>query len=464
MRRLPGAGELCGWFVLALAIRLSLLALWGGEALRGDSVNYMRLAQNLGMRGSLSLSDDAAETRPSRSRPPGYPAFIAGIAMVSPGDSLVGAVLRVQAVLDAGLVFLVVVAVKLSSMPIHPRVGIALFAMQPFTFFYSGRIASEGLLIPLMGAILGCAFWWRSNPSLGRLSVLGLLCGAAALVKSDSAFIGIALSLWCWLETAARSRARSLAVLLVANAVVLLPWGLRNAQTFGRFDVLSSPWGVDGVEPTGFWSWVRTWHTHPRERLYGVWPYERGRFGELSFPDAAFDSQEERQRVVGLIASLKEDSDSPARTEVEKAFEVLATERLYRSPLRTLVVLPVKRAFHLWINSRTETLNLPALSDLNGLSATALLKGLVAGTYLALLVLASLGLVRVWSTGFGLPLLLLVVIAYRTAIPAAWAGCEPRYVAPAFPAVLLLAAAGLRDARRHPSTEPQPEALNTSAI
>jgi 4-amino-4-deoxy-L-arabinose transferase-like glycosyltransferase len=210
-------------------------------------------------------------------RTPGYPAFLAA-CLGAFGEWPLG-VRLVQAVLGSisvGLVYFLTVrlaqhsteqgSVFASSAPLAAAV---LAALNPYYIAMSELLLSEALFMPLMLATLvGLAIFWRKRHETNRLtaaqdSLVAIAAGAAAgaaILARPSFALFPPLTLLCWLgaSTAARDRqafgvaARCSLLFAVGLALVMSPWWIRNAQTYGRFIGTSVWFGAslyDGLSP-----------------------------------------------------------------------------------------------------------------------------------------------------------------------------------------------------------------------
>jgi hypothetical protein len=144
----------------------------------------------------------------------------------------------------------------------------------------------------------------------------------------------------------------------------LLPWTIRNLQTFHVFEPLVPHYANDPGEipPTGFGRWYRTWAIEfiSTENVY--WNYTGDRIELADVPARAFDagspaaSEELRNRTAALIADYDQ---STTRTQnvvpaIDARFNALATERIHAHPLLYYFGLPVARVADMTLRPRTE--------------------------------------------------------------------------------------------------------------
>jgi 4-amino-4-deoxy-L-arabinose transferase-like glycosyltransferase len=212
-------------------------------------------------------------------RTPGYPLFLAACQAVF-GEWPLG-VRLVQAVLgtvSVGLVYLLALRFERLSAPgpdggTHGRTAslaaAILAAINPYYVGISELILSETLFIPLLlASVSGMAVLWRGHDEAERLTpawralvafASGAAGGAAILVKPSFALF-LPCVLVCWIAAGGFSRdrrmlgdaLRSAVLIAVGVALVMGPWWVRNARTYGRFVATSVWFGAslyDGLNP-----------------------------------------------------------------------------------------------------------------------------------------------------------------------------------------------------------------------
>lgn len=398
-----------------------------------DGKVYSQLARNLLEQRVYSHSTEAP-FESSLIRLPGYPLSLAVVyAIFGHGDNT--SVRIIQALLDTvtcGLIALI--AFYWEPDPARKRAAsiaaLILAALCPFPAIYVATILTETattfltvlLVLTVTYAFRAKAercvvFWWIAS---------GIVAGFAVLFRPDGALFAAAVGLTLVLtttfaphhrterpdgrfETVLRlSRASYLgAIFTLAFCLVLLPWTIRNWRVFHQFQPLAPVHAEMPGEfvPRGYLFWVRTWLTDERDIAPLIWAVDTLPISLEAFPDDAFDSELERQRVArllvqynhpqpngvpGEIASpleLEEEQSPPEQTTGEEssagetelelgqeavegqveesqavamtpaldaAFAQLARERVKRSPYRYYLKLPLKRAIGLWFNTHSQ--------------------------------------------------------------------------------------------------------------
>jgi hypothetical protein len=181
-------------------------------------------------------------------------------------------------------------------------------------------------------------------PAPRRWWVGGLCTGLLVLCRDIYLPLAVfAAGLWLWLGAGAlKERARDVAMLLAAMAVVVLPWTARN------FAVLGRPVPVSAGR-LGFSLWLGTWALDGSFTAGDV-------TGTRVYPPEATRNAEERAMLDEATAK----GVAPARAD--ELFRALAMARLKTEPLSVLG-RSILRAPRLWLGTRFDifTLNERAL-------------------------------------------------------------------------------------------------------
>ena len=257
---------------VGLALRLAFgLVYWVDKPLTHDEREYLALAASLAEGRGFTYAGPPEGTTAQFGRAPGYPAFLAAIgAGTTAADAAPARVKIVQAILGALTIWVLAAA---ASRAAGPRAGIAaawLAALYPPLVWIPAYVFSETLYsLMAIGTALtlqAAVDRWQTQNTRGAtwLTVAaGLLCGASILVRPAMLFFVPLAGLWLlWpafisargapLPRALARRLRAslgpqalLALLFVAGAaLVVTPWTIRNARTYGRFVLVASEGGV----------------------------------------------------------------------------------------------------------------------------------------------------------------------------------------------------------------------------
>lgn len=176
--------------------------------------------------------------RPSAAHPPLYSILLSGLYLLGGHGALVQRSLG----LVLGTITLVLVGL-LGRRVGGDRLGVLaalLYSVYPVMIAVDGDLMSEVLYGPLIAGMLLAAFSLYDRPTVRRALVLGAAIGLAALTRTEALlFVPFLLIPVVW-----RARAGGRAVLagagILACAIVIAPWLIRNEVAFGRFVLIST--------------------------------------------------------------------------------------------------------------------------------------------------------------------------------------------------------------------------------
>src|SRR5262245_53956346 len=116
------------------------------------------------------------------------------------------------------------------------RVAGWLAAVNPLLVFFSGYLLTETTFTALLLLALSMSAAWVKTPRAGRALGVGLTWGFASLARPTALLLPAVVVAWAWvplgLTIPGRERIRHMALLLLGLALVVGPWGLRNAIGF----------------------------------------------------------------------------------------------------------------------------------------------------------------------------------------------------------------------------------------
>ncbi|HLB90110.1 MAG TPA: glycosyltransferase family 39 protein [Terriglobales bacterium] len=434
-------------FVTLAAVALRLLFIFRFPAITTDSFVYGDIAKNWLQHGIYGQSGPE-EISPTYVRLPGYPAFLAAVFAIF-GMEHYRAVLVVQMFVDIGTCFLIADMTRRVVSPRAAKAAFLLAALCPFLANYVAVALTETLEVFFTVLALDLAIIGLGGLDAGQLRPwlgCGLAVGAAILLRPDGGLLLVAIGAYLMWVLVRRVRAgQPFLQVLWAGVMVgaislapLIPWTLRNLGTLHQFEPLAPRYANEPDEfvPMGFNRWVRTWIADYSsvEEIYWQVPGAAVDAGKL--PARAFDSEEQSQRTLQLLADYNQGFQ--VTPDLDARFAALAAERNHDAPLRYYLWLPMVRIAGMWLRPRTELL--PADSrwwefndDLKW-SILAVTLGVIGILYAAG---AFAGLLRARSIPH-LGLLLTFVIL-RSAFLGTLENPEPRYTLEGYPIVILLA-------------------------
>ena len=188
----------------------------------------------------------------------------------------------------------------------------------------------------------------------------------------------------------------------------------------------------------GFNRWTKTWIADYVSVQEIYWNVPGEAIDASRLPRRAFDSAQQRGQTAELLADYNRDRDMTS--DLDTRFAVLATARIYASPLRYYVWLPAVRIADMWLRPRTELFPSDPrwweFNDDRKWLTVSIVLGLIN---LAYVIGAALGLLRARG-GFGIGLFVLFV-ALRSIFLGTLENPEPRYTLECYPLVVVFASA-----------------------
>ncbi len=425
----------------------------------GDSVYYADVAKNLLAHGSVALTDPNGEPVRICSRLPGYSAFVALVFAVFGVDRFLP-LLAVQVAVDLGTCFLTSELARTLVGERAARTAFSLAALCPFLAEYAAGAYAETLavfltalaLLLLARGLAPCAVSPqedRGAPPIKTAFLCGAALAAGILVRVDTGILLLAICGYLGREAWRRARRRRewalFTAILAATALSpLLPWTVRNWIVFHRLQPLAP---LQAQEPhehvDGILRWMQTWlvdEISVREVYHriGVAPVEL-----TALPARAIDSPEEARRTQALLDVAN--TTRALTPALDNQFAALADERIRRSPLRYCLYVPLLRLASIWLRPRVELLPVDQYwwrfpkSPRDTLVTASL--GLLN---LFLLTAAGAALIarrRVLCGGLLVTFIVARSLCLSSILP------EARYTLECFPAIIVLAAAGLASRR-----------------
>ena len=219
---------------LALLIRLAFVLLYPQVEVRADALGYDQEASALAFH-----SDGMPATQVSKG--PVYPLFLAASYRIFGHEY--AAVRIIQAVISALTIPLLYgVGRRVFGRPAAWMASLLAAVYPPF-ISYTGWLLTETLSVLLLLAFIHHIIKALGSPGVGSWLVAGILAGVTVLLREEMLVIVVlvAVVLGWW-----RVGRRQVGTMVVAAALTILPWTLRNYRVFHQF-VLVSPLGGHGL-------------------------------------------------------------------------------------------------------------------------------------------------------------------------------------------------------------------------
>jgi len=448
------------WLAVCAAVGLRLFFILQFPHISDDSFVYGDIAKNwlqhaiYGLRGNYGAY-------PTYIRLPGYPAFLAAVFAVFGVDHY-RAVLFIQMLVDIGTCFLTADLARRLCSSRAAKLTFLLAAICPFLANYTAAALSETLEIFFTVLALDLAICaLAASHSNGRWIGCGLAVGAAILVRPDGGFLLIAIGLYLFVAflKALRSRphddspraayfVRAGLIVAVVSLAPLIPWTIRNWNTFHTFQPLAPRYAndLDEFVPLGFNRWVKTWMVDYAsvEEIY--WNVPGAKIDLDQLPARAFDSPAQRLQTAQVVDAYNTGLQIDQR--LDQQFAVIAADRIHDNPLRYYITLPLARIADMWLRPRTELLPPDPrwweFNDDKRWLAVALVFGVLNLAYIGA---AFFGAIRARKLAYiGL---LIEFILFRSLFLGTIESPEPRYTMECYPIIIVLAAICFLSATSH---------------
>jgi 4-amino-4-deoxy-L-arabinose transferase-like glycosyltransferase len=216
----------------AAAARLAMILVTPHFTFWGDPVDYQRLAASIAGGHGFAPTTIATPGTPSAFRPPAYPFTLGGLY------ALVGVHPQAARALGALLgVLAVALLAYLGRALWGRRVGLlagAIGAVFLPLIALNATLVSESLLVPVeLGLALSLVRLARRPVQIRWALIAGGLCALAALTRAVAdTWLLVAVAAILSSQRGGAGRIRLIAALVVAFALVLAPWTIRNLSAF----------------------------------------------------------------------------------------------------------------------------------------------------------------------------------------------------------------------------------------
>lgn len=220
----------------------------------GDSSYYARWADTL-------LTHHAYEDPPGKplhAAPPGYSALLAATKAAT---GSITPVIVPQTLLAALAAVLIYMMARTRVPKWWALVPALLYAVSPMAVFTDSAVMTDGIFSSLIVCVVYLAFFQQRLRGVALWACVGLLLGVATMLRPIGQFLVVLfpamLILRARIEGGVRAEHLKAAVAcIVAFAVVVTPWMLRNEREFGAFEI--SPLGGHNLltfNVRGFLAW-----------------------------------------------------------------------------------------------------------------------------------------------------------------------------------------------------------------
>lgn len=224
--------------LLSLVLSTGLIAANHPYAPKGDSADYAYVASRLAHgHGFTRDPNDYGFTREPNDRPtafrgPLYPTVLAAVFVVT-GDSTTAAQLATAAIGALAVVLLFLLVQHLWGRRPALFAGLLAAVFPPLLAANIGFFTEPLFLALELAAMLALLAFRRSPEGLRLPLLIGALCGLASLTRSNGFLLLLILALGVWFSIPERAQAwKATGLTVLAAAVVVAPWTIRNAVVF----------------------------------------------------------------------------------------------------------------------------------------------------------------------------------------------------------------------------------------
>lgn len=224
-----------GLVVAALVIRVAFVLATPDYTLIHDARDYDRHAMSIAAGNGFALSYG----RPTAFRPPAYPIFVAGVYEVvgfEDKSARIQAARIANAFVGTGIVALIgLIAFQLWGRRVA-LLALGLGAIYVPLILVGQSVMSEPLFVLCLLGAIAAVLHRRSHP---WAILAGVLMGLAILGRANAIILLAPLALAVW----KRPGWRAPVVLVLAASLTVLPWTIRNYETFDALVPVSTQFG-----------------------------------------------------------------------------------------------------------------------------------------------------------------------------------------------------------------------------
>ena len=263
--------KVAGVLVGALTLRLAAIAQSASYPLAGDAYDYDRHAQAIAADHDYPPSLDGPDGGPTAFRAPLYPVFLAAVRVVAGSERAVQSARIAQALLGVAVVALIALLARQLWGNRAGMVALVIASVFPPLIVVGLALVSEVLFVALaLGACAALLHHRQSSHRYRWAVAAGILCGLASLTRSvgPALVIPLALGLVAGREDGLRRAAAPVGALLLAAALTVAPWTVRNAIVMDSFVPVATQGGHTlaggyndsvGRLPPSAGAWVVPW-------------------------------------------------------------------------------------------------------------------------------------------------------------------------------------------------------------
>ena len=245
--------------IVSLALRLWVLQLVGTTELGGDSLNNLRMAENLLAGRGLVIDDPFNVSNMRATYPPLYPILLATVGAIVPLSTLVITLLNTA--FDLACAGLLVLLGRQLGLANAGRLAAMLYILWPTHIGLAPVARKEALIALFVMALLCVLVALARRPTVRLAAGYGVIAGLLALTQPGLVVLPALFAL-ALIPSFGDKKSWLKAMLLAGGCtiLVLVPWWIRNWLLFHRFVPLTAAGGYSlwvGATPIGDGTWVQ---------------------------------------------------------------------------------------------------------------------------------------------------------------------------------------------------------------
>ena len=337
-------------FILSLSTRLFFIIAFPETG--GDFDVYSIVAKNI-LRGcGVSLSDPLSTQCVAHfggNHGPGYDAFIALVWFFFNESNF--AIRIIQSLIYCSFVIYLLIALKqfINRKGFIIIFGIV-FSISPLLIAWPRYLQTETLAIAFTIFTISEILFSLKEKKV-RVFSIALALTLATWIRLDNIFLTIPVAFCClYIHGIKKGILHGISIAFLLS----LSWGIwtiRNVYVKLPSLIPQNMIMPDGSRPpSGYLSWAKTWITHEYEKPGSLWGINRKNYLNITIPDYAYYSEDEKIKVNDLLTDLKKLDQMPFPKSIDDEFKLLAKLKKENFPFKYWVENPLKRIYTMWSN------------------------------------------------------------------------------------------------------------------
>jgi hypothetical protein len=338
------------FFFIILFPRLGFIFLFPEAG--GDYEIYTTVAKNIlngcGVSLSTPLTDDCVPHF-GGNHGPGYPFFLSVVwSIFNYSDN---AVRIIQSIIYSGVcIYFLHSAYELTKNKKIILYLLFILALSPLLVAWPRYVQTETLSIAASIYLLSELVLSLSKNKIRIISV-ALALVFATWIRLDNIFLTVPVAVTVIYIHGFKNGVIKGSLIACLLATTWGVWTIRNIAVDLPTLIPTDMIMPDGSRsPSGYLKWTKTWITHEYERPGALWGINRKNYNNITIPDRAYMSAEEKLEIESLIGQLQKYNQKDFPKSIDKEFENIANNKIKNYPIQHWLVYPLTRSIRMWIN------------------------------------------------------------------------------------------------------------------